>query len=461
MPVIDQYERLSCAAIVVNRDQRQRRNLQTTDLEESITRLGVLQPIIVARTPDGPLLVAGERRLAASKALGLPDVPVRWAEDLSEIELRIIELEENVKRQDLEWQDRVRAVEQIHQLHLQLDPDWTMTETATSAGLTLPTVSMYLRTAGELGDNARVAAAGTVREAYNVLARRDAREQGEALDELLGLSGSPPDGPPAEPGAAESEPVACASFLDWAASYSGPKFNLLHCDFPYGGHVFSGPQARGSDETEALYDDDPEVYFALLDSLCINLDRFASLSCHLMFWCSSRIADPTSQYARETWQRFHSLAPSLSFWQHPLIWVKSDQAGIASDPRHGPRHVYETCLLASRGSRQIARVVNDAYVSPSDRSLHPSAKPEPMLRHFMTMLVDSTTSVLDPTCGAGSSLRAADSLGARSVLGLEIDPSHARVANTAFRNSRTLRSASHQAARSQDQDSTLAEEPFL
>jgi len=49
-----------------------------------------------------------------------------------------------------------------------------------------------------------------------------------------------------------------------------------------------------------------------------------------------------------------------------------------------------------------------------------------MLRHFMEMFVDENTTLLDPTCGSASALRAAESLGARHVLGLEKDEEYAK-----------------------------------
>ena len=48
-----------------------------------------------------------------------------------------------------------------------------------------------------------------------------------------------------------------------------------------------------------------------------------------------------------------------------------------------------------------------------------SEKPQTVLRHFFRMLIDDTSSVLDPTCGSGSAIRAARSLGAGRMLGIE------------------------------------------
>ena len=68
-----------------------------------------------------------------------------------------------------------------------------------------------------------------------------------------------------------------------------------------------------------------------------------------------------------------------------------------------------------------------------------SEKPEPMLRHFFGMLVDENTVLLDPTCGSGSALRAANSLGARFVLGLERNAEFAGIAQDALARARKLK----------------------
>jgi tRNA G10 N-methylase Trm11 len=49
--------------------------------------------------------------------------------------------------------------------------------------------------------------------------------------------------------------------------------------------------------------------------------------------------------------------------------------------------------------------------------------------------------MLDPTCGSGSSLRAAESMGAKSVLGLEVNDTFYKGACDALRNFRVLAAA--------------------
>lgn len=92
-------------------------------LAESIRQYGVLQPLVVTRKEverhDGGLesryeLIAGERRLRASKLIGLKTVPVviRAGEqtDRMKLELAIIE---NLQREDLNAIDRAKALDQL------------------------------------------------------------------------------------------------------------------------------------------------------------------------------------------------------------------------------------------------------------------------------------------------------------------------------------------------------------
>lgn len=93
------------------------------DLADSIRQYGVLQPLVVTRKEeyrnDGGMevsyeLIAGERRLRASKLAGLQQVPVIIRQETDEkvkLELAIIE---NLQREDLNPIDRALAFEQLY-----------------------------------------------------------------------------------------------------------------------------------------------------------------------------------------------------------------------------------------------------------------------------------------------------------------------------------------------------------
>src|SRR5713226_1956416 len=70
------------------------------ELVDSIRAHGVLEPLVVAKTPAGFQIIAGERRWRASKIVGLIKVPViiRETSPQGMLEMAIVE---NVQRIDL------------------------------------------------------------------------------------------------------------------------------------------------------------------------------------------------------------------------------------------------------------------------------------------------------------------------------------------------------------------------
>ena len=82
------------------------------DLVDSIREHGVLEPLVVAKTPAGYQIIAGERRWRASKIVGLKEVPVIVKETTPRgmLEMAIVE---NVQRVDLNPIERARAFQRL------------------------------------------------------------------------------------------------------------------------------------------------------------------------------------------------------------------------------------------------------------------------------------------------------------------------------------------------------------
>lgn len=446
MELTNRYRRVACEDVIVPRDQRQRREIldakgqfiNKDGLLESIERRGVLSPLLLQADMT---LIFGERRLTASKLLGIPDIPVRFVSELTPDEAQVIELEENLCREALPWRDEVRSVARLHALYKSQSPEWSVADTKNR--LNYGQVNEAIRVARDL-ESPRIAGAESVRAAWNILARQDDRAMSDAISDIMETPSdlfAPAVVKPLVPGEPEAapivpvpppEPLLNTNFIEWAAAYTGPRFNFIHCDFPYGQDVFNGPQS-GRDKWET-YVDETQVYETLIRALCTHLDKLMSHSAHLMFWCSADFERQASTVAL-----FRKLAPSLVFDTFPLTWHKTDNVGVLPDSKRGPRRVTETALIARREDRLIVKAVSNAYGAPTDKTLHPSCKPEPVLRYFFSMFVDENTRLLDPTCGSGTALRAAESLGAQTVLGLESSLEHFEGAQKALRQFRALR----------------------
>lgn len=82
------------------------------ELADSIKTYGVLEPIVVAHTPAGYQIIAGERRWRAAKLVGLSEIPVviKKTTPKGMLEMALIE---NVQRTNLNSLERAKAFQQL------------------------------------------------------------------------------------------------------------------------------------------------------------------------------------------------------------------------------------------------------------------------------------------------------------------------------------------------------------
>lgn len=406
------FKSFPISSVVANRPERQRRELTGIDeLAESIGRIGLIHPIII--TPEG-VLVAGERRLTACLRLGWTSITVQFTTDLSDYELQCIELEENVKRVDLTWQDQSLAIARFHSLKAANEPEWTHEKTSEALGLARSAVTQHLSVAHEINaGNERVATADKFSVARNIVERNNERKKTTTLaaaDLAIGVAlGKEPEPEPEEP----KVPILNVDFHKFQEAYDGPKFNLIHCDFPYGINVADAP--RQNSAIVDHYADSADVYWLLCDRLAAAMHNLVAESAHLIFWFSMEKYEATRLKLIEMgW----NVDPFL------LIWHKSDNAGVAPDPQRRFRRTYETAFFATRGDRKLTQVGAKAnsFAYPGNRAeaIHVSEKPTAVLRHFLSPICDEYSLVFDPTCGSGNALKVGLELKANAALGLEL-----------------------------------------
>jgi ParB/RepB/Spo0J family partition protein len=109
-------------------------------LTESIRAQGILQPLLVERTEEGPVLIDGHRRLTAARAAGLTEVPVieRTGEDGDAPQLAAA-LAANMRRRGLDPIEEARAYERATQA------GWAQRRIAEAVGCSPRHVSQRLR----------------------------------------------------------------------------------------------------------------------------------------------------------------------------------------------------------------------------------------------------------------------------------------------------------------------------
>jgi hypothetical protein len=387
----------------------------------------------------------------------LPCKLIRGASDLL---LSVLELAENLNREELPWQDKADA---IWAIHTQASTDarernesWSDALTARLLGIETRNCTQYLTPKRKLeaitDTKVKAQAVEAVRQSPSAISaasnvERIASRHGldtspaAAVKQLLRKGKEPAAPAPLTP----SEPqlslgvrsILCANFHEWAATYDGPRFNFLHCDFPYGVEFNESAGQNTSAATRSVgeYDDDEEIYWNLLSTLLLERDRLLDESAHLMFWLSigdsklhkRSMVDHTKETIQKSW-------PDADISSVELIWHCSDNSGLLPSPQRQPRRTYEKALHITLGDRKLAQAVAASFAYPrnSDSKLHRSQKHEAVLQHFFHMFVDSSTRMADFTCGSGTSVLTAHKLGAACVLGLELDPEMAASAQRHF-----------------------------
>lgn len=157
-------------------------------LATSIEDMGLLQPIVVRPTEDPETfeLVAGERRLRASKLVGLETIPaiVRRTEDANLLKEALVE---NIHRVQLNPLEEAAAYSQLLE-----EFGFTQEELASRIGKSRPSISNSLRLLGLPGAVQRKVAAGVLSagHAKALLGLDDAGQQESVADKIVseGLS---------------------------------------------------------------------------------------------------------------------------------------------------------------------------------------------------------------------------------------------------------------------------------
>jgi ParB family chromosome partitioning protein len=153
------------------------------ELAASIRQYGVLQPLILAHSPQVGryLLIAGERRLLAARLAGLPSVPaiIREASEQEHLELALIE---NIQRADLGPLEQADAYRQlVEEFNLSHE------ELSTRVGKSRSTITNTLRLLKLPASVQKALSSGLISEGHAraLLALASPAAQGAALHSIL------------------------------------------------------------------------------------------------------------------------------------------------------------------------------------------------------------------------------------------------------------------------------------
>lgn len=136
MPISDEFFWLPVSHILI--PERMRQNFTSEDhtklqsLEDSIRKHGQLSPILISRELE---LIAGHRRLLCHMRLGKHLIKCVYYDPSSLAEHLAIELEENLKRLNMNWRSIMLGIGRYHTEMKKVDLTWDMRKTSLQLGV--------------------------------------------------------------------------------------------------------------------------------------------------------------------------------------------------------------------------------------------------------------------------------------------------------------------------------------
>ena len=137
----EQVQEIDIGLIFANPNQPRKAFDQTAlqELADSISKHGVIMPIIVNKSGDRYMIIAGERRFRASKLAGLSTVPT-IVKNYNERQIKEISLIENLQREDLNPIEAATAMRSLMD-----DYGMTQEDLADRIGKSRPAIANTLR----------------------------------------------------------------------------------------------------------------------------------------------------------------------------------------------------------------------------------------------------------------------------------------------------------------------------
>lgn len=397
------------------------------ELKRSIATHGLFHAIVVRDTTNEEkaesggkqyALVAGGRRLQAVRSLAKESINILYStnivalneiaavplDDLTEQEAAEIELEENLMRVDLTWQERTAALAKIHELKKLKNPKQTAEQTAIEVVEANPELHSSPSAIKSMENS--LVRAQVLAKHQNDPEIRNAKSENEAFRII---SAKAKTALAAELARRESPKTThklyIGKFIDHVKTLPARAFDLILADPPYG--LGADKWAKGADSTmwrsKAIheYDDTPEYALEVSKEIIREGWELGKDKSTLFMFTSWKLFNDLHAYAKKQ---------GWDTWPRPIIWWKGP-SGIAPWGSRGFRYTYEVIMFATKGGSNhglISTLPDVIHVNQIDSPDHGASKPVELYTKLINAACYSGAYILDPCCGAGTIFQAAN-----------------------------------------------------
>ena len=377
-------------------------------LVESIRTKGLIQPIAVCQGADGFSLLAGGRRLMAHKELRLKRIDAKvFPRDLDKYERKVIELEENIQRQDLSYAEEASLTSEIHELYKTIGmkkdgKEHSIRDTAEVLGRGKSRVRDELELARYIEAIPGLAKLKNKSEALKfikkagslaklkkeVSAIKEARKSTSKSRQITILENS----------------YIVKDFFEGVKGIEDRSIKLIDLDPDWGIGLKDNKEGLSAvDYTQTEVDEFKEFF----EGVASECNRVLQNDGWLIVW-----------YGAEWYQFIVDTLTNLNLKVQPVpaIWVK-DSKGSNRNPDLKLSRGYESFIYARKPKAKLSftklgRSSNFLFnqVSQGNR-IHPAEKPVSLLKEIYETFAGRTGRVLHPFLGSGNGLLACADLG--------------------------------------------------
>lgn len=409
-------------SIIVNERARQEMG-DLNGLEESIKESGLIAPLAVKANGNGTyILLAGERRLTVLRNNQVDIIPARiYEEELSPLEIKVIEKSENFYRKDMEYYEFDKLTLEIHQMQQELhgvahpgpgSDGWGTRDTAEMLGAKSPAmVTEAVKRAQareafpELFENCKTAS-----DASKVLKKVDEALVKQVIAQKLETQQSNSNLHDL------AKRFIIRDFFEGVKEIPDGIMHLVEIDPPYAIDLNSKKKKDG--ESKYILEDYNEVD---RDTYCDFMAK--------VFTESYRVMAPHSWlicwFAPHPWfEHVYKGLREAGFDTTRMcgIWTKGTP-GQSMNPSTRLANAYEMFFYAWKGQPALNKAghSNDFHFSPvpAQQKVHPTERPIELMKELYETFAFQGSRVLIPFLGSGNGLLAAHQLG-MSAVGFEL-----------------------------------------
>ena len=340
-------------------------------------------------------------------------------ENLSKLQLKEIELDENLHRENLTWSEESELYRQIDETKRQLHGSatqgaskegWNLDKTAKLVGKKKSMVAKQIKFAKLLKERP------DIQKKVEKLPLGPAMKKTTQILEYERLKRLEEAGK-----TKQQTELRLGSAIDLIKDLKDSSIDLIVTDPPFGNTVIEQEEGESRGETKhytALLTEtdnmNEEKVEELMKELIPELFRVLKPSSHLYMFFSFNM-----------YTELHTLLKEAGFILAPvpLIWDKKRTTSAFMGYDYAP--CYEPILFAHKPPREKRLIKSERSILSyaalhANKKKHPFQKPQPLLQKLISQSSKYNEIVLDPFAGSGSTLVAAHSL-KRSFIGFEIN----------------------------------------